>query len=276
MLGRKNKIMGHIKVVVLGILFVLYLGPMLFVLINSFKANKDIILNPLQILGNLNIKNYIEAAEKMKYISAFENSLLITILSVGLIILTASMAAYIFCRKKWSVNNFMFYAMIAAMILPFQALMIPLVSIYGGQLNVLNKWTLIYMYIGFGAPLAVFMYHGFIKGIPLELEEAAQIDGASQLKVFTKIIWPILRPITLTITILDVLWIWNDFLLPSLILVEANDRTLPLSTFYFYGTYSVDLGLMMAGLVLTITPVLILYLFLQKYILEGVVQGAIK
>ncbi|WP_069997104.1 carbohydrate ABC transporter permease [Cellulosilyticum sp. I15G10I2] len=273
---KKNNIIASVKIVVLSILFISYIGPMGFVLMNSFKSNKDIILNPLGIFGNLNIKNYIDAAEKMKYVSAFGNSLLITVLSVGLIILTASMAAYIFCRKKWAINNFMFYAMIAAMILPFQALMIPLVSIYGGQLNILNKWTLIYMYIGFGAPLAVFMYHGFIKGIPLELEEAAQIDGASSIRVFTSIIWPILRPITLTITILDVLWIWNDFLLPSLILVEAKDRTLPLSTFYFYGTYSVDLGLMMAGLVLTITPVLILYLFLQKYILEGVVQGAIK
>ncbi len=274
--NEKSKILSNIKVVILSILFIVYLGPMVFIFINSFKSNKDIILNPLHIFGDLSIKNYIDAAEKMKYVNAFGNSILITVLSVGLIILTASMTAYIFCRKKWVINNFMFYAMIAAMILPFQALMIPLVSIYGGQLNILNKWTLIYMYIGFGAPLAVFMYHGFIKGIPLELEEAARIDGASNLKVFTKIIWPILRPITLTIAILDVLWIWNDFLLPSLILIEAKDRTLPLSTFYFYGSYSVDLGLMMAGLVLTITPVLILYLFFQKYILEGVVQGAIK
>ncbi len=272
----KKKITALSKLVILSTFFLLYLGPMLFVFLNSFKPNKEIILNPLTLTGYSGIQNYISAAEKMKYIAAFGNSLFITIISVGLIIFTSSMTAYLFCRKKWVINNLMFYGMIAAMILPFQALMIPLVSIYGGLLNVLNKWTLIYMYIGFGAPLAVFMYHGFIKGIPLELEEAAQIDGANSIQVFTKIIWPILKPTTFTIMILDVLWIWNDFLLPSLILIEAKDRTLPLSTFYFYGTYSVDLGLMMAGLVLIITPVLILYLFLQKYILEGVVQGAIK
>ena len=272
----KKKILNILKISFLSILFIVYLAPIFFALINSFKPSNNIIANPLSIISNSSIKNYIVAAEKMSFISSFGNSLLITVLSVGLIILTASMAAYLFCRKEWKINIFMFYAMVAAMILPFQALMIPLVSIYGGKLNILNKWTLIYMYIGFGAPLAVFMYHGFIKGIPTELDEAGKIDGATNLQVFTKIVWPILKPITLTITILDVLWIWNDFLLPSLILIDAKERTLPLSTFYFYGTYSVDLGLMMAGLILTIIPVIILYLFLQKYILEGVVQVAIK
>lgn len=272
----KKKILNILKISFLSILFIVYLAPIFFALINSFKPSNNIIANPLSIISHSSIKNYIVAAEKMSFIRSFGNSLLITVLSVGLIILTASMAAYLFCRKDWKINIFMFYAMVAAMILPFQALMIPLVSIYGGKLNILNKWTLIYMYIGFGAPLAVFMYHGFIKGIPTELDEAGKIDGATNLQVFTKIVWPILKPITLTITILDVLWIWNDFLLPSLILIDAKERTLPLSTFYFYGTYSVDLGLMMAGLILTIIPVIILYLFLQKYILEGVVQGAIK
>ncbi len=276
MINQKKKVSRTIKLVVLSILFIIYLAPIFFVFMNSFKPNAAIIINPLSLMDQLSFSNYLDAAQKMNFSNSFMNSLIITVLSVALIIVTSSMGAYLFCRKNWKVNNIMFYTMIAAMILPFQALMIPLVSIYGGKLNILNKWTLIYMYIGFGAPLAVFMYHGFIKSIPLELEEAAKIDGANGFQVFTKVIWPILTPITLTITILDVLWIWNDFLLPSLILVQNKDRTLPLSTFYFYGTYSVDLGLMMAGLMLTIIPVIILYIFLQKYILEGVVQGAIK
>jgi len=132
------------------------------------------------------------------------------------------------------------------------------------------------MYLGFGVALAVFMYHGFIKSIPKELEEAAMIDGCSQLQTFWKIVFPLLKPTTMTILILDILWIWNDFLLPSLVLMVPDQRTLPLSTYYFYGTYTVDYGLSMAGLMLTIIPVIVVYLFLQKHIINGVLQGSIK
>jgi raffinose/stachyose/melibiose transport system permease protein len=132
------------------------------------------------------------------------------------------------------------------------------------------------MYLGFGTSLAVFMYHGFIKGIPIELEEAAMIDGANRFKTFRSIVFPLLKPITMTIVTLDVLWIWNDFLLPNLVLLNAELRTLPLSTFYFFATYTVDYGLLMAALILTIIPVIILYLFLQKYIIAGVLQGSSK
>ncbi len=132
------------------------------------------------------------------------------------------------------------------------------------------------MYIGFGASLAVFIYHGLIKSIPLELEEAAMIDGASRLQSFFRIVFPLLKPTTMTIMILNVLWIWNDFLLPSLVLIKPEERTLPLSTFYFFGTYSVDYGLLMAGLVSIIIPVIVVYLFTQRYIIEGVMHGSIK
>lgn len=154
--------------------------------------------------------------------------------------------------------------------------MIPLVKIYGSMKLLNNKWSLIYMYLGFGTSLAVFMYHGFIKSIPIELEEAAMIDGATKVQTFSKIVFPLLKPQTMTIVILDILWIWNDFLLPSLILISPDERTLPLSTFYFYGTYTVDYGLSMAGLMLTIIPVIIVYMFMQKYIINGVLQGSIK
>jgi len=273
---RREKIMAIIKFAILGVAFLAYMVPFVFVLINSFKARKEILLNPMALPSRLSIENYITAFNKMGYVHGFVNSLIITVFSVILIVLFSSMTAYIFVRKKWKFNQIMFFVMVASMIIPFQAIMIPLVKIYGsvGMLN--SKWALIYMYIGFGTSLAVFMYHGFIKSIPLELEEAAMIDGASGMQLYWMIVFPLLKPITMTIAILDVLWIWNDFLLPSLVLISPEQRTLPLSTFYFYGTYTIDYGLSMAGLMLTIIPVIVLYLFLQKYIINGVLQGSIK
>lgn len=274
---RKTKIILNIvKAIVLSILLFLYVVPFLFVMINSFKTRGEIIMNPLKLPGSLNFKNYINAFDKMGYIHAFTNSLIVTVVSVVLIVLFASMTAYILVRKDWKFTKYMFFIFVASMIIPFQGIMIPLVKIYGsiGMLN--SKWALIYMYIGFGTALAVFMYHGFIKSIPVELEEAAMIDGCTQLQTFWQIVFPLLKPTTMTIAILDVLWIWNDFLLPSLVLVKAEERTLPLSTYYFYGTYTVDYGLSMAGLMLTVIPVIIVYLFMQKHIINGVLQGSIK
>lgn len=162
------------------------------------------------------------------------------------------------------------------MIVPFQAVMIPLVSIYG-RLNLMNsKWVLMFMYMGFGQAFAIFIFHGFIKNIPLEMEEAALIDGCNRMQSFFKIVFPLLKPVIITVLILDVLWIWNDYLLPSLVLLSPGERTLPLSTYNFFTSYSVDFAPLMAGIVLTILPVLAVYLFAQKQIVKGVVQGAIK
>jgi raffinose/stachyose/melibiose transport system permease protein len=220
--------------------------------------------------------NYLDAFGKMEYVSAFTNSIIITVLSVLLISLLASMTAHYFVRHQTKFNQYTFFLMVAAMIIPFQAIMIPLVKIYGSIGFLDSKWALIYMYIGFGSPLAVFIYHGFVKSIPAELEEAALIDGCTRTQTFFRIVFPVLTPTTVTIAILNVLWIWNDFLLPSLVLIAPDERTLPLSTFYFFGTYTVDYGPLMAGLMLTILPVLIVYLFAQKYIIQGVMQGSIK
>ncbi|SHF29727.1 carbohydrate ABC transporter membrane protein 2, CUT1 family [Caldanaerobius fijiensis DSM 17918] len=273
---RSNFIVNIIKFVFLGVLLVLYVFPFFIVLINSFKDRKEILTNPLALASKLNFSNYTEAFSKMNYIHGFINSLIITVFSVLLITILSSMTAYIFARKKWKFNQFMFFLMVASMIIPFQGIMIPLVKIYGsiGMLN--SKWALIYMYVGFGASLAVFMYHGFIKSIPLELEEAAIIDGCNQLQTYFKIVFPLLKPVTMTIAILDILWIWNDFLLPSLVLMVPEQRTLPLSVFYFYGTYTIEYGLATAGLVLAIIPVIIVYIIMQKHIIKGVLQGSIK
>lgn len=272
----KERIISIIKFVCLGLFFLIYMVPFIFVLINSFKSKKEILLSPMSLPSKLDFTNFITAFNKMDYMHGFINSLIVTVFSVILIVVLSSMTAYILVRKKWKFNKIIFFIMVASMIIPFQAIMIPLVKIYGsvGMLN--SKWSLIYMYIGFGTSLAVFMFHGFIKSIPLELEEAAMIDGAKGMQLFWLIVFPLLKPIVMTIVILDVLWIWNDFLLPSLVLIGPEQRTLPLSTFYFYGTYTAEYGLSMAGLILTIIPVIIVYLILQKYIIKGVLQGSIK
>ena len=257
-------------------LLVIYLSPFFFVLINSFKTRREIISNPFGLPPAWSLSNFITAFQRMGFISAFWNSLAITVCSVIGIAIFSSMTAYLFVRTDWKINKLMFFGMVAAMLIPFQAIMIPLVRIYG-SFNLLNTpWSLIYMYLGFGSSFAVFLYHGFIKSIPKELEEAALIDGCSRLQVFFKVVFPLLKSTTLSLIILNVLWIWNDFLLPSLVLISANNRTLPLTTFYFHGTYSSDYGLLMASLMLTILPVIIFYGLLQKHIIKGVMEGAIK
>lgn len=274
---KKQKLIASIiKTIVICGLLCLYLVPFIFVVVNSFKESKDVTANPLALPASFSFDNYIEAFKVMNYSNAFINTLIITVVSVAIIIICASMTAYIMVRRKWKITKYLFFLMVISMIMPFQAIMIPLVKIYGsiGMLN--SKWALMYMYLGFGVSLAVFMYHGFIKSIPLELEEAAMIDGATRLQTFWKIVFPLMKPTTMTIVTLDVLWIWNDFLLPSLVLISSEERTLQLSTYYFSGTYSVNYGLAMAGLMLSILPVLIIYLFLQKGIIGGVLQGSIK
>ncbi|WP_411860568.1 carbohydrate ABC transporter permease [Paenibacillus sp. UASWS1643] len=276
MMAGQSRIFNWIKFSALIVVMILFVFPFVLLIVNSFKANQSITSDPLGLPSSFQFDNYVNAFDKMGYVSAFSNSLLITIAGVLLIALFAAMTAHYFVRHKSKVNQYLFFLMVAAMIIPFQAIMIPLVKIYGSLSLLDNKWSLIYMYIGFGSPLAVFIYHGFIKSIPLELEEAALMDGCGRVQTFFRIVLPVLLPTTVTISVLNVLWIWNDFLLPSLVLTSSEQRTLPLSTFYFYGTYTVDYGPLMAGLVLTLLPVLIVYLFAQKYIIQGVMQGAIK
>ncbi|WFR64530.1 carbohydrate ABC transporter permease [Paenibacillus amylolyticus] len=272
----QSRILNWIKFSALIVVMILFVFPFVLLIVNSFKANQEITSDPLGLPSSFQFDNYVNAFDKMGYVSAFSNSLLITIAGVLLIALFAAMTAHYFVRHNSKLNQYLFFLMVAAMIIPFQAIMIPLVKIYGSLSLLDNKWSLIYMYIGFGSPLAVFIYHGFIKSIPLELEEAALMDGCGRVQTFFRIVLPVLLPTTVTISVLNVLWIWNDFLLPSLVLTSSEQRTLPLSTFYFYGTYTVDYGPLMAGLVLTLLPVLIVYLFAQKYIIQGVMQGAIK
>ncbi|MGF9914260.1 carbohydrate ABC transporter permease [Paenibacillus ehimensis] len=267
---------SQIKSVLLYILLFVFLTPFLLVVMNSFKKTQQFVENPLSPPKALLFGNYISAYKNMDFMQGFLNSFVITAVAVFIILIFSSMTGYLFVRFKWKLNAILFFIMLASMALPFQVIMIPLVMLYG-KLDLLNmKATLLFMYLGFGVPFGVFTFHGFIKGIPYELEESAFIEGSSRLRTFFQIILPLLRPVFVTLVVLDVLWIWNDYLLPSLVLLSPEQRTLPLSTFSFFSSYSVDYGPLMAGLVMTIIPVLILYLFLQKQIVKGITEGALK
>ncbi len=276
----KKRVSMTVKMIILLVCFVIYMFPFVMVVINSFKTKRDIIREPLSLIGSqgASVKNYVDAFVKMDFPKTFMNSLCITGFAVLLLIIVAAMCAYIFVRTDYALNKVFFSLMVASMVIPFQVIMIPLVSIYGGQLHLLNhRLTLILMHVGFSVAMSVFMYHGFIKGsIPLALEEAARLDGCTRHQTFFLIVLPLLKPTTATLVILYAMGFWNDFLLPSLVLTKKELYTLPIATQMFYGTYSSDLGLIMASLIMVVIPVIILYLFLQKYIIAGVVAGAVK
>lgn len=278
--GNKKIVLGAIGFLCVVVMFIVYMVPFVLVLLNSFKHKRDIITNPFSIITEKGfvLENYAKAFVKMDFMKAFGNSLFITGISTFLVIVLAAMVAYYFTRAKNGFSAIFFAMMAASMIIPFQAIMIPLVSIYGAQLQMLNhRWTLIFMHVGFSMSMSVFIYQGFIKsGMPISLEEAAYLDGCTKVQTFFKVVFPLLKPTTATLVILNVLAFWNDYLLPSLVLGKKELYTLPLSTYAFYGTYSADYGVIMAALVLTVTPILVLYLFLQKQIINGVVAGAVK
>ncbi|HIY72961.1 MAG TPA: carbohydrate ABC transporter permease [Candidatus Intestinimonas merdavium] len=279
--GSKRKMTNALAMTGLIIIFIAYMFPFVMVVINSLKEKRDIIKSPfswLFTIKGLSFDNFVKAFTQMDFLNAFKNSLIVTVCSTLLVTLLASMLAYYIVRHNNKISKITFALMVASMIIPFQAIMIPLVSIYGGTLNVLNhRLTLIFMHTGFSMSMSVFMFHGFIKGnIPIALEEAAYIDGCTHTQTFFKIVLPLLKPIISTMVILNSLAFWNDYLLPSLVLTDKELLTLPLSTYSFYGTYSADYGTIMAGLLLCVIPILILYVILQKQIIGGVVSGAVK
>ena len=279
--GNKKRVTNILAMTGLIIIFIAYMFPFLMVVINSLKQKRDIIKSPfswLFTIKGLSFDNFVKAFTQMDFLNAFKNSLIVTASATVLVTLLAAMLAYYIVRHNNGISKITFALMVASMIIPFQALMIPLVSIYGGTLNVLNhRITLIFLHIGFSMAMSVFMFHGFIKGnVPIALEEAAYIDGCTHSQTFFKIVLPLLKPIISTMVILNSLAFWNDFLLPSLVLTDKKLLTLPLSTYSFYGTYSADYGTIMAGLLLCVIPILILYVALQKQIIGGVVAGAVK
>ena len=278
--ARKKKIANVVKIVILIILFLLFIFPFILVVINVFKEKGDITSNPLAVIGahGFTLKNFPEAIKKMDFFRSFGNSLIITICSTVLTLLFSAMAAYVIVRNNWKATKLLLALMVASMVIPFQVLMVPLVSFYGGILGILShRATLIFMHVGFSVSMATFMLHGAIHtNVPIALEEAATIDGCTRWQIFWKIVFPLLKPTIATVAIIDAMAFWNDYLLPSLVLGKKELYTIPIATQVFYGTYSTDIGLVMAALLLAMLPILILYLFLQKYIVEGVTSGAVK
>ena len=278
--ARARKIRHIIFIIVLILLFVCFIFPFILVLINVFKTKADITTDPLALVGahGFTLDNFPEAMEKMDFWRSFANSAIITIISTIITILLSAMAAFVIVRNKWKACGALFGLMIASMVIPFQVLMIPLVSLYGGVLGILShRATLIFMHVGFSVSMATFMFHGAIHtNVPIALEEAGTIDGCTRWQIFWQIVFPLLKPTIATVAIIDAMAFWNDYLLPSLVLAKKELYTIPIATQAFYGTYSTDIGLVLAALLLAMLPILILYLFLQRYIVDGVTSGAVK
>jgi len=262
------------------ILLLLYMTPFYLMFINSFKTRREIFANTTGLPDAWNFKNYLDAIKRMDMISSFTNSMIITVASVALIILFSSMAAWVLVRNQTKKSKIIFYLFTSGMIVPFQAVMLPLVKwmakIQVGPFKMLGThYGLIFMYIGFGVSMSIFLYHGFIKAIPKEVEEAATIDGCSKWQTYTKVILPLLKPTTVTVAVLNSIWVWNDFLLPFLT-VNGKINTIPLAMNNFFGAFSKQWELAMAALILAIIPIVVFYFFIQKQIIAGIVQGSIK
>lgn len=270
-----------------GILFLLFLTPFLIVLLNSAKTADAIILNPIswpKSWGQLwiNIKTIFENPTT-DYIGAFVDSAIITVGSLVVISLFSSMAAWILVRNKTRWSQALYMVFVAAMVIPFQVVMLPLVQwlkILGDflHLQILRTYHGAFIaYLGFGCSMSIFILHGFIKGVPLELEEAATIDGCGKAQTFFRIVMPLLQPVMVTVLILNGIWIWNDYLLPLLILGPSGSiQTIPLAVTAFAGSYVKQWDLILTSALLAMLPIIVLYLFAQKYIIKGMVEGAIK
>ncbi len=262
----------------LVIVAILYLVPLFLVLMNSFKG-RFFISNAAFSFPDAKtfvaLKNYTVGLARTGFFSAFGYSLFITVFSVGTIVFFTSMTAWAITRVTSKISSTIYYVLIFSMIVPFQMVMFTMSKI-ANILHLDNPVGIIVLYLGFGAGLSVFIFAGFVKSIPIEIEEAATIDGCNPIQTFFLVVFPILRPIYITVAILNTMWIWNDYLLPYLV-IGSNYRTIPIAVQYLLGGYgSIDLGAMMAMLVLAIIPIVIFYLLCQKYIIEGVVAGAVK
>lgn len=274
---KKNKF--TIGTLFFSILSIAWLAPIYIVLINSFKKKTYISRKPFSIPAGkafVGLQNYVNGIKKIGFFRSFGYSLWITVASVVVIIICTSMFAWYITRVKRKTTTALYYLCAFSMIVPFQMVMFTL-SKLADIMKLGNPIGIIVVYLGFGAGLAVFMFCGFAKSIPLEIEEAAMIDGCNPPQIFFRVVLPVLKPTCISTAILQTMWIWNDYLLPYLVLDITKYKTIPIAIQYLKGGYgAVDMGAMMAMLVLAIIPIVIFYLFCQKYIIEGVVAGAVK
>lgn len=269
-----------IPTIILSVISIIWIYPIVMILFNSLKVESAITTSgvfqfPTSETWN-GIQNFIASVTQMDFLKSFWYSLVISVMSVVLILLCCSMCAWYIVRVNGLLSKVLYYLCVFSMVVPFQMVMFTLAKT-ADTLKLNNPYTICIVYLGFGAGLSVFMFTGFVKGSPLEIEEAAMIDGCSPLQVFFKILIPILKPTIISTAILELMWVWNDYLLPTLVLDIKKYKTIPMAIQYFRGSYGhVQMGPMMASIMIDIIPIIVVYLVCQKYIIEGVVAGAVK
>ena len=279
-MGKKKKIADRIWTVVLTILALLYVYPIIMILFNSLKKETTITTAGAFTLptadGFAGLENYVNAIASKGFLQSLGYSLLITLTSVVAILICCSMCAWYITRVTGVISQGLYFLFVFSMVVPFQMVMFTL-SQTADRLKLNTPWNIWVIYLGFGAGLAVFMFAGFMKSIPLEIEEAAMIDGCNPIQTFFLIVLPILKPTMVSVGILEAMWVWNDYLLPTLVLDIKSYKTIPMLIQYFRGSYGkVEMGPMMASIMLTVIPIVIVYLVGQKHIIKGVAAGAVK
>ena len=278
--SKAKNALNMVFTVLFSVLAVLYIYPVFMILINSFKVETAISTSTVFQLPTAETfagaANFVAAVVSQGFLQSFFYTLFITLSSVALILLCCSMCAWYITRINGPVSKAIYYLCVFSMVVPFQMVMFTLAQT-ADSLNLNTPYNICIIYLGFGAGLAVFMFCGFVKSIPLEIEEAATIDGCNPLQTYGLVVLPILKPTLISVAILQAMWVWNDYLLPTLVLDIRKYRTIPMLIQYFRGSYGrVEMGPMMACILLTILPIIVFYLFCQKYIIEGVVAGAVK
>jgi raffinose/stachyose/melibiose transport system permease protein len=258
--------------VILMIFAAAFIYPMLFVVVNSFRPNADIIINPAGISRGVFLGNYVQAWKELEFPKVFFNTFMITLFGTLGILFTSSMCAYGLARSDTKISWFLYGFFSFSLVIPFQIIMVP-VGVLASDLHLMNIPGIIPMYWGLGCPTAIFMIHGFIKGVPRELEESAAIDGAGRFYIFFRIVLPLLKTILATVAVIDALWLWNDFLLP---LIVVKQGTIQLAQMKFNGQFMKEYGPMCASLTISSVPIIAFYLSLQKYIIKGIAAGAVK
>ena len=275
-----RRIVDMALTIFLGLLCIVWIYPVLLILLNSLKAELAISTTAVFELPTkesfVGLHNYIYGVTQMNFLSSFGYSLVITVTSVVLILLCCSMCGWYITRVTSAVSKMMYLLCAFSMVVPFQMVMFTL-SKTADTLRLNNPFNICIIYLGFGAGLAVFMFTGFMKSVPIAIEEAAMIDGCNPLQIFFKVVFPILKPTMISTAILETMWVWNDYLLPTLVLDIKKYRTIPMAIQYFRGSYGrVEMGPMMACIMITVLPIIIMYLVCQKYIIDGVIAGAVK
>ncbi|GKX30179.1 sugar ABC transporter permease [Vallitalea longa] len=265
-----------INILILSVLAIIFLIPFYIVFTGSFKGYQEIFSNVFNLPKSLHYQNYMNAWNKLNLLPAMFNSLVVSVGSIIGLVFISSMAAYRIQRVQNRFHKTLYFIFVASMTIPFPAVMLPLLK----QMSVMHlnntKLGLIICYFGFGVAFATFLYHGFLKSIPRSIEEAATIDGCSTFGVYSKIIFPLLKPTTVTLIVLDVLWFWNDYVLPSIMLSGQENRTVPLAISYLFDQFSSQWDMAMAAIMLSLLPVLVVFIFLQKYIVSGIAAGSVK